>query len=271
MSKCSAYLIHSKANLYTYFAYSFEMWGFVLFGLFQIILSICVWISFFASSGATSINGFTLEEMIQYVFISQMVILISANNADNMISSDISSGNIVYSLMRPQSYILGKLFNQVGHLMFHFVFVIIPFWFLLSFIGKLQFNIDPASIERIFITLLSAFLSFFLSFFINIFIGLIAFKLMNNEGVLRIKSVIIMFLSGGLIPISYFPDSMKSIVINLPFASMVSVPTNIYLGKYNSTNILDVLLLQVTWVIVFIISSFTLYIFSIRRLSVNGS
>ncbi len=50
-----------------------------------------------------------------------------------------------------------------------------------------------------------------------------------------------------ILPITFFPDWLAAIAHALPFASMVQVPIDVYLGKHTGAGLAAVLALQALW------------------------
>ena len=64
-----------------------------------------------------------------------------------------------------------------------------------------------------------------------------------------IKEALLSFLTGQLIPLSFFPAAVQRIFDFLPFSSMVYTPVMIYLGKYTGSELGFVLLRQAVWIL----------------------
>ena len=79
------------------------------------------------------------------------------------------------------------------------------------------------------------FLSFCLALVIysqiNFLLGCLAFHMKNIQGVLRAKMVSMDFLTGVVVPFTFFPDWFQQVVDWLPFQGISYIPVTIYLGK----------------------------------------
>ena len=62
---------------------------------------------------------------------------------------------------------------------------------------------------------------------------MVAFFTTYIFGMLMAKEALLSFLTGQLIPLSFFPPLVQRIFDFLPFSSMVYTPVMIYLGKYS--------------------------------------
>ena len=78
---------------------------------------------------------------------------------------------------------------------------------------------------------------------------MIAFFTSYIFGLLMVKEALLSFLTGQLIPLSFFPPVIQQIFDYLPFSSMIYTPVMIYLGKYSGNELIFVLARQGIWVI----------------------
>ena len=81
-------------------------------------------------------------------------------------------------------------------------------------------------------------------------VGMIAFFTSYVFGLFMVKEALMSFLTGQLIPLSFFPGVIQRIFDFLPFSSMIYAPVMIYLGKYQGTQLAWVLLRQAVWVLI---------------------
>lgn len=79
---------------------------------------------------------------------------------------------------------------------------------------------------------------------------MLAFVTTYIFGMNIIKNATLNFLTGRLIPISFFPTALQKIFSFLPFTAMTYVPVMIYLGKYSGMQVLEQLGKQALWVVV---------------------
>ena len=97
--------------------------------------------------------------------------------------------------------------------------------------------------------LASAACSFLIYVLFDFCFGMVAFFTTYIFGLSMAKEAILLFLTGELIPLSFFPDAVQRVFDFLPFSSMVYTPVMIYLGKYKGSALAFVLFRQVAWVV----------------------
>ena len=57
------------------------------------------------------------------------------------------------------------------------------------------------------------------------------------------------FLSGMWAPLVLFPDSIEPIVRRLPFASMIGLPIEVFLGMHGGASLTGIYALQTAWLV----------------------
>ena len=84
------------------------------------------------------------------------------------------------------------------------------------------------------------------------------------------KNALLGFLSGQIIPISFFPEVLQRVFAFLPFSSMVYTPVMIYLGKYSEEEMVFALGLQFVWIVLLYVLGSYLWGRITKRLVVLG-
>ena len=227
-----------------------------------------IWKAVYASSDSTSLSGFTITQMVMYVFIAFSTRLLSSTDGAWIMSEQIKDGSICMTLIKPIKYHISILFDQIGGLLsiFH-----VPFIFLIG-IEVYNFNqtgsITP--ISNILFFVISVALAFLVNFLFGLMIGYLAFFLKNLWGMNMLIEGVVGFLSGSMIPFVLFPNGLRIFFQALPFASMNYIPVMIYLGEFTGIQILFNILLQVFWLVAFYLLSKFLWSIAIKHLSVQG-
>ena len=102
------------------------------------------------------------------------------------------------------------------------------------------------------------------------FLGFLGGIALFMYGMQLIKEALIGFLSGELIPISFFPVVMQRVFDFMPFSSMVYAPVMIYLGKYTGSALMFAMARQLVWVVFLYVLGSVLWNRVTRRLVVLG-
>lgn len=233
-----------------------------LFGFFRAY----TFIALFAAAGH-SLGGFDLKDTLTYSFLTQSMIMTIQLWGWWDIATSIRTGDIVTDLFRPYDYQMWWLAQDLGRALFHLLSRgIFPF-----VIGAIAFNLRlPERPETWIFVLLSLILAVFVSFGIRFIINLWSFWLLDHRGAAALLVITWSFLSGFIVPIALFPESLRGPVLALPFAATLQTPINIFLEKYFGTELVGALALQAMWALALLLAGRWLLSIATRRLVTQG-
>ncbi len=193
---------------------------------------------------AGTIGGLTLAQMITYVSLSWVGRSFTFNNIDRTLAHQVEQGEIAVQLIKPFHVQTVMMFEAVGEAVFRLLMFTLP---ILVVVVPLFDLGRPPRAGLYGWTLLSFVLALGINCQVNFLVGCLAFSLKNINGVLRAKSVSLDFLSGVMVPFSFFPHWVQMGVRFLPFQGISYVPVTIYLGHYSGQALAGALLLQAAW------------------------
>lgn len=229
-----------------------------------------IWKAVFAASGEGQFMGFSLTDMTVYVFLSNLVRFLTGSDSTQNLAEEIRDGSIIMRLIKPVNPDFSLLATELGNSAVTMAFIFLPVMAGVEVYRYLALGYLAFRLSNFLCFLLSCLLSYLLSFYLNLIFGYLAFFLMNIWGFSILKNSIISFFSGSLIPLAFFPDAFRRILEELPFASLVYVPTMVYMGKYTGSELAVILLKQVIWIGVFVAISRLLWHWAKNRLAVQG-
>ena len=111
---------------------------------------------------------------------------------------------------------------------------------------------------------LAVVVSFSMLMYISIFFTL------SPLGVRIIVAVVSDFLAGAIVPLPFFPDSVRAVVSLLPFAAMQNMPLRIYSGNIAGAEALYGIALQVFWLAALTLIGRAAMARALRRVVVQG-
>jgi len=190
------------------------------------------------------IGGFTLSEMVTYVGLSWIGRSFYFNNIDRTLSYQVQQGEIAMQLIKPYHVQTVMMFEAVGEAGFRLLMFTVPILVVIVPLFKIQGPAEPALLGW---TVLSFMLAFVINSQINFVVGCLAFHLKNINGVIRAKMITMDFLTGVMIPFSFFPVWFQTVAEKLPFQYISYVPVTIYLGKRTGAELAEALLVQAAW------------------------
>lgn len=229
-----------------------------------------IWKAVFISSGESTFMGFTMTDMTVYVFLSNIVGFLTSTDSTDNLADEIHDGSIIMRMIKPVNLDYSLLTFEMGNKVMIITCIFLPVMLGVEIYRGMVLGYVAFRITNFLVFALSSFLSYLLAFYLNLIFGYLAFYLMNIWGFTILKSSIINFFSGALIPLSFFPGIVRTVFEQLPFASLIYVPTMIYMGKYSALEIVFVLCKQVLWIVVFVLISRMIWSWAQKRLAVQG-
>lgn len=234
-----------KRNL----AYKGSFYLFILCSCFGAFISYYLWMAIYGSSESGVLGGLTQNEMIIYIFMTY----VTANLVDVEVSGymldDIREGAVVMNLIKPIDYRLSLMSKAMGNVVYRFLAPSIFVWIGLEVYKVFGLGMEWTSFRNVVLYLISTMFSVLIYQLFDFCFGLMAFVTTYMFGLKMAKNALVSFLTGQLIPISFFPEVLQQIFGFLPFSSMVYTPVMIYLGKYTGEALFAVMLRQVIWIV----------------------
>lgn len=233
-------------------------------------ISYFIWSAVYSSGNKENIEGFTMPQMVVYIFLMFLTSVLVASDGTYNIGMEVRDGSIAMRLIKPVSYNSTFLCQEIGYKIMGGGLLIIPLIVGVEvarfvFTGELQFNA-----LRCMLYFLSTTFAYLISFFFNICFGFIAFVIKYVWGADLMKNCIVAFLSGAVVPLAFLPEAVEKVFLILPFASLSYTPVMIYLGRYTGVELVGYILLQFFWVFAFWLLSKLLWKITTKHLSVQG-
>jgi ABC-2 type transport system permease protein len=119
--------------------------------------------------------------------------------------------------------------------------------------------------------LASLFIGFFINFCIDFLVGLLSFITTSIWGISATKEIIVLFCSGALIPLAFFPAGVKAVLDWLPFQAIYTTPVILLINPDLAWSDIGWLLLrQLAWLTLLFGCTRLALRASVRRIIVNG-
>ncbi|MCB0322221.1 MAG: ABC-2 family transporter protein [Bdellovibrionales bacterium] len=227
-----------------------------------------IWTAVFAAreSNAT-INGFTLPEMVTYVSIGWIARSLYFSNIDYEINELVRSGQVSVYLLRPVNFHLLLVAQAAGETLFRLLFFTVPISGVILWLFPVEL---PASLGHFAWFLAATVMSFLILAEVNFITGLCAFWFKSIDGVMRAKYFLVQILSGLLLPLSFFPGWLQTVVELLPFKTISYLPLQLYLGKVPLDEAPTVLFEQLCWWVALGMLSYFVWRRAVRVLTLQG-
>ena len=231
-------------------AYKWSFYLFIFSSMFSLLVGYYLWRAIYHSSSSEALNGFTQNDMIVYIFMSFITSNLVRVSVTRDIGNDVVEGTIAMNLVKPINYQVRLFFSSLGNVLFRFLMPGLPIWLVMSIVRYVNLGELPPSPVVIVSYLMSVCFSFGIMFLFDFCFGLLSFYTTYVWGLNLAKQAILGFLTGQLIPLSFFPEAIQRIFDFLPFASMNYIPVMIYLNKMPLERVIISMGIQVIWIII---------------------
>lgn len=217
--------------------------------------------------GRGEVGGFTVEDTVTYAIIAQSLLMVMSAFGNKELSQAIVKGTIAVDLARPIDFYLYWGAMDLGRAVYYFFFRGIPTFLL----GALVVGVErPATVEHALLFFGAMLLGMLVSFAFRFVTNSLAFWTSDARGVLYLTNTVIMFFSGFIVPLNFFPPWLANIANALPFRGLAQAPINIYLGKLEGRGLIAFAFQQVAWLIVLTVAGRLVLTRMVRRVTLAG-
>ncbi len=265
MEKLNKYYQITKTSISNNIVYFWDFLGRNVFFVFIMFIYLMLWNAIYSQKGETSLGGLTLNGMIWYLVVTELVTL-SRSNVFNQINEDVKGGAIAYQLNKPYSYIMYCFSNSSGEVFIKLITNSIAGIAVgLLFVGPLK-GFSIVSLPFIILSLVAGCC---LNFFIYMSLALTAFWIEENTAFFWIYSKLIFTLGGMLLPLDMFPQWLQGVSRFLPFAYVTYTPARLAVD-FSIGRFAQGFLIQLAYIGAFILISVIFYRRGVRNVNVNG-
>lgn len=259
------YLTILRASLQSSLAYR-EHYLFLMLGnAIYIVVTWFLWKSIFA--GSESLNGMSFGRTFTYLVLAMSIFVLLQTWCEWGMSRRIISGDIVVDFLRPLDYMAMQLFDILGFVASNFVAITLPSFLIVVVVFGMPI---PLGIN-LPLCLVSLCLAFLISYCIDFIVGIAGFYTESIWGVSMTKEVIVLALSGALVPVKFYPEAVQRVLEWLPFQAIYNIPLNILLGGgLGASDYLRLLGVQAAWIVILIGVSRAFFMKASKVITVNG-
>lgn len=220
----------------------------------------------YVSYQTTTIGGLTVAATVWSLAITNSLILSSGTRSTLYnIQEDIQSGNIAYLLGRPYSFLLYLYFSNWGRLIPRLMSMIV----IIAIMGLLLVGPIHVSVSAVLASMLLAVIGLTLTKTIMFIFGLLSFWMEDVKALRWVYEKFQWAFGGLVVPLSLFPDGLRTFSEILPFAQSYYAPARIFVG-FEPALFWKFLSLQLFWLIVCVIIMIWLFKKASKEISING-
>ncbi|MBE1593243.1 ABC transporter permease [Nonomuraea angiospora] len=243
LRRCKTIPLYARLVRYGFRKHATYVWGAIagaftnsVFGILRAYILIALW------QARPGLAGYDVADAVTFCFVTQAFIgPMQLFGGGLGLPERIRSGDIALDLVRPASLQLWTLAEDLGRAAYLFLVRGVP----PMLVGAVVFGITvPAGPGQ-----WSAFLAGFavavvVSFGWRYLVALSTCWLLDDRGVAVVSMLLTTFFSGMMVPLHLFPGWFGDLVMAMPWAAMVQLPTDLYLGR---APILETLAFQALW------------------------
>lgn len=200
-----------------------------------------LWYAMFKLGGATEIAGMTYQDMVHYTIVSLLFTQVRGGDHDFELAEMVRNGSLSNYLLRPVGVVEFVYIRGVAPKLF-----IAGVCLILGVIAGFWLGLAP---ERMLGSMLLAFIGNIIHYQIGAALATAAFYWEEAYSFMMVKNMIVSLLSGELIPLNLFPESMQWIWKSTPFYLYVFGPTQYALGRWSHQEFLTQLGVSFIWLI----------------------
>ena len=189
------------------------------------------------------VGGFDASDAATFIFVGQGLLMVVGLFGDNEMADRIRTGEVVSDLSRPVDYQLWWAATAYGRAGFQFVFRGIPPFL----VGALAFDLRLPAATTWPWFMLSVAAAVGVGHAWNFLLSLWGFWLIDARGPINMGWLAAAFLSGMYVPLNFLPNGLADAVRLLPFAAMLQLPVEVFLGQHPGAGAAGVLALQLAW------------------------
>lgn len=256
------YTVLILAEIKSSFKYRFKIITTLLFNSIYLFLLFFIWRSIYESN--ETISGLTFIQTYTYMSISTVLISLFNSRTDWKVSMRVTNGSIISYYTKPVSVQLQFFFDAIGSMCVQFLLVTMPVVLIVTHVRKLGISLN------VLFFIISLLLAFTINFCLEYIVGTLSFYTESLWGIIILKNTVISFLSGGLVPLYFFPDIIQPIIKWLPFRCIIDIPIDILFEQTKGVSTISNLLTQIAWVLILIIISRYFFHRSEKVLIING-
>lgn len=233
-----------------------------IFGFIRAYVLIALW------RARPDLGGYDVTDAVTFCFLTQGLLVCTGLMGPALdLAQRIRTGDVAIDLYRPVDFQGWWLASDLGRGVFQLVFRGIP----PMLVGILAFPIRlPATAGMWCAFVGSLLLGIVIAFGVRYIVALSAFWLLDDRGVNAVAMIAGVFFSGMMLPLVVFPGWLGVVANLTPWAAMVQLPADVFLGKHTGVDLALALGLQAVWAVLLLGVGRILTVAATRRVVAQG-
>lgn len=212
------------------------------------------------------VGGFDATDVVTFTFVTQGLLMVLGMFSDTEIADRITTGDVIVDLQRPYDNQAWWASVSYGKAAYYAIFRGVPPFL----VGAIAFDLQLPSILHALAFIVSASFGVGVAFGWRYLVQLSAFWLLDVRGANQLAWLAAQFLSGAFVPVVFFPGWLEAAARALPFAAMLQLPVEVWLGRYDGARLVGVFAIQLVWVAALVMAGRWVLSLAMRRVVVQG-
>jgi ABC-2 type transport system permease protein len=234
---------------------------------FMILVLYFFWKAIYSNADSGAINGMSFKEVFLYVALANTISNFFKTWTDWTLSRSIISGEIIMDFLKPVNIQYVRLFDCLGSVISNFLSVSIPTVLVVFLVFQMKLVVGL----NLLYFIISLSFAFLINFHFDYFIGIVAFYTESTWGISTAKEIVILFFSGAVVPLPFFPTSFRNVLEFLPFQAIYHTPLTLFtIPELSAIQIIKLFSVQFAWVVVMFYGNKLFLRRAMKVLTVNG-
>lgn len=213
----------------------------VVFGFVRAAVLIALWRS------RPRLGGYDVTDAVTFCFLTQALIGMMAIFGPPLeLAERVRTGDVAVDLHRPVDIQAWWLASDLGRSAFQTLARALPIFAVGAVFFTVRLPATPAGWAAVLVCLVLAVV---VSFGVRYLVALASFWLLDDRGVQTVAVLLGPFLGGLYLPLVLFPDWLAGLARALPWAAMLQVPADVFLGHYRGWRIVEAYGVQLAWAV----------------------
>lgn len=239
----------------------------IIGNVIYLVIIYFLWKAIYASSPSDTVNGMTFSDTMIYLVLASALFAAMEMYVTWYLGRGVQNGNIILDILKPIKYEKYIFLLFSGNTIISILLTLLPTCVIVYFISGRGFAL---SYNLIFFAI-AIVLGTIVNYYINFIVGTICFYTESVWGINIMKEVVVMLLSGATIPLAFFPEGFRNVVLKMPFQAIYNTPLTLLIRNDMALQErFTMLLTQLFWAVIMCILSRIFFKISIKRITVNG-
>ncbi len=236
-------------------------------------LKVMIYAAFFAVG--SRLAPMTLAHTVTYTWLGQAFLLLEPWNADPEVAEMVRSGAVAYERLRPVDawawWYARALAWQVARILPRAALMFVAAGIVLPLVGLGDWSLRlPPSAAAAGLFAVSLAAASLLSATITVLLNVVVVASMTDRGANVLAAPLAGLLSGGILPLAFFPAWAVGALRAQPFAGLIDTPFRIYFADLSGAAALGAIGLQAVWIVVLAFAGRWTLAAAMDRLQIQG-